>query len=51
LFQRREIDRKRFFGAERFARTIRFDRAFVDPAAKVVELDSELAEKIDKFRP
>jgi len=49
LLQRGKIDSERFLGAERFARTIRFDRPIIDPAAKIIEFNAEFAEKIDQL--
>src|SRR5207245_4135597 len=50
LFERSKIGSECFLGTERFARTIRFDRPVIDAATKIVEIKTEFAEKIDKFR-
>src|SRR4030095_9052976 len=51
LLERGEIDSERFLRAQRFARTIGFDRPIIDAAAKLVELKAKFAEYINKLRP
>jgi hypothetical protein len=50
-FERGKIESERFLSAQRFARTIGFDRPIIDAAAKVVELKAKFAEYISKLRP
>ena len=50
LFERGEIDSERFLRAQRFARTIGFDRPIVDAAAKIVELKAKFAENVNELR-
>ena len=49
LFESFQVDRKRFFSAERFAWSIRLNRAVINPSAKIVKLNSEFAEKLLEF--
>ena len=50
MLDRGKIDCKGFFGAERFTRTVRFDRPIINAATEIVELKTKLSEKIDKIR-
>ena len=51
FFEGVKIRRECFFGAERFSRTVRLNRAIVDSATEIEQFASELTEKIDKIRP
>src|SRR4030095_7703689 len=50
LLERGEINSERFLRAQRFARTIGFDRPIIDAAAKVIELKAKFAENVNSLR-
>src|SRR4029078_2855485 len=51
FFGRSEIDSERFLRAQRFARSIGFDRPIIDASAKLVELKAKFAKNINELRP